>query len=467
MKRLFALAFLLLWAAWYGYSSYYIRWMEGFSYFSTLPDFTDVHLMLPWDLPRYIGAFILQFYKWPIVGAFIQALLPLISISGLYVVLNRLLKDSSYACAWIAFLFLPVVVYFQRSDLTLSLTVSILLIEAVVFVIVLFVLLFIKPTLVLPKFLKYSVLSTIVCTACIGMSFYLLSEKDQMIHDYNEIARLEYLADNREWIQILETVSSADAIRNEYKRKYVLLALSETGKLPDYAFRYGLSGSEDFMFHGVEEPLCHNFNMLFYRSLGINNAVIYQAFQQGVQSMSGTTFYSMRHLIDACLEAGDYALADKYLEIISHSTLHGQWVKERIARLEDIKDSDTRYSYKSPRFILDSFLADMSSMYDRYPYNKKFADYLLCGVLANKDGNTFYQVFQLIAPNIFTEGCEIPKLYQEALLLIASHEPNVLQRYKIDERVLTDFTGFTELMRAGKVTQAKRKYSGTYWAYIY
>ena len=116
---------------------------------------------------------------------------------------------------------------------------------------------------------------------------------------------------------------------------------------------------------------------------------------------------------------------------------------------------------------MEAFLPDISSIYDRYPTDRKYADYLLCAALAQKDANMFYQIFNVIAPKIFGPGDSCPRLYQEALLLIASRDPNVLKYYRIDKEVWERFNDFTELMSTGKSTQAKRKYADSYWAYVY
>ena len=88
-------------------------------------------------------------------------------------------------------------------------------------------------------------------------------------------------------------------------------------------------------------------------------------------------------------------------------------------------------------------------------------------MLAEKDGNTFYNIFNLVAKSLYSDAAQIPVLYQEALLLIASKEPEILNVYKIDEEVWKRFSDFTNLMSSGKTSQAKRKYAGTYWAYVY
>ena len=106
-------------------------------------------------------------------------------------------------------------------------------------------------------------------------------------------------------------------------------------------------------------------------------------------------------------------------------------------------------------------------MASRYPDNKKYADYLLCGLLADKSGNTFFSVFDMVAGTHYKDTRTMPLLYQEALCLIAGYEPEVLEKYPVDERIIARFDDFSKLVRSGKVSQAKRKYADTYWAYVY
>ena len=98
---------------------------------------------------------------------------------------------------------------------------------------------------------------------------------------------------------------------------------------------------------------------------------------------------------------------------------------------------------------------------------QRFADLMLCAVLSEKDGNTFYNIFNVVSRTLYPDGRNIPKLYQEALLLVASQNPDILNRYFIEEDVWKRFIDFTELMQKGRSAEAKRKYAETYWAYVY
>ena len=58
MKKLLllSLTYVALWAVWYFAYPYFLIWLEGFSFFTTLPDFTAIHFHLPEDTFRYVGS---------------------------------------------------------------------------------------------------------------------------------------------------------------------------------------------------------------------------------------------------------------------------------------------------------------------------------------------------------------------------------------------------------------------------
>lgn len=456
----------VLCATWYVSYPYFLRWLEGYSFFSTLPDFTGIHYDLPADLIPYLGAFLLQFYSMPLAGALIQAVVSVLFISCIWGCIRRIVADPE-SLMWVAFLPLPVFVHFQLSDLTLSRALFWLICSFAVMIIVILLTIRKKQFVKLPKFIRKPVASAVLSMVILVASSTVLMRGSDIVRGYEEVAHLEYLGEHQQWEDILDTVSNQDAIGNEYQRRYALLALLATGRLSDEAFSYGLSSSKDFLFDDVQEPFCIGFNIAFYKTLGMYNPAVYQTYQRAVQSTPGISFDTVRFLADTYLEAGDYVLAKKYIDILSHSISHRRWVRERLPKLEQLKGKTPVYSQGGPLFYLESFLADMSSMYDRYPSDSRFSDLLLCGFLADKDGMTFYRIFQVVARHLYQDGKGIPRLYQEALLLVASRQPEILNHYRIEEDVWKRFADFTQMMQQGKTVQAKRKYWDTYWAYVY
>ena len=463
---LLLLTFIGLTVLWRIKYPYFLIWLEGFTYFDTLPDFSTVLLNLPGDIFRYIGAFILQFYSHALTASLIQAALSIVFIVSIYLLIRNVVSEGGNLI-WVAYLPLPLFIYYQLSDLTLSRSLACISIVLLLLALVGIIRIWKKISIPVPGFLRSTFWASLMLGLALVASIAIFYVDGPLSSKHEDVARLEHYAETRQWDKILETVSRQESVKNEYLRKYVLLALSETGRLPEYALSYGLANADDFVFQNIQEPFCLNFNVMFYKQLGFYNYAIYQIYQQAVQSTPGMSFDSMRQLIDIYLEIKDYELAKKYMDILSHSTCHGKWLEARSAKLESIRNEEPLYHDENPRYTLMSFLPDISAMVDRYPCDRKYADYLLCGVLSQKDGNTFYSVFEIIAQTLYPNGENIPKLYQEALLLIASHEPEVLQKYKISKEVWDKFVDFTDLMRAGKTAQAKRKYSDTYWAHVY
>lgn len=274
-----------------------------------------------------------------------------------------------------------------------------------------------------------------------------------------------------EWRQMgiyqrnLSTFEEIPVVTNrESSTNCVLLALSETGRLADDAFLYGLSGSSDFVFGNTENVMSRNFNMNFYSTSGLVNPTVYYAFQQATQFVLGMNFDSARCLADTYLKVGDYALAKKYLDILSHSSCHGKWVRDRLDKLESIRDAVPEYRVDE-KHIWGNFVYDMSLMHERCPEDRRFADFLLCALLADRNKDLFYKYFQDVAAEHYQSS--IPRLYQEILLLIAQEEPEAASRYEISEELRDQYKNFVYLVSSGREKVARKRYSGTYWAYLY
>ena len=461
-----AVLFLVFWSVWFFCYRYYLIWLEGYSYFSTLPDFLPQYLDAQEGIPGYVGAFLHQFYAMPVLGAAIQSFLAVWPVVCAGIIILRLFKNPEWLM-WISLIPLLFITHRQFWDLHLYYTViaDMLLTAAMILTVVVTAL--VKSKCKLPQWkgsLYVNMALTLVATV---VSVYFLTglHKSNRVHEQK--ARLEYLGENHRWKDILEEVSPKDAKEDELKRAYALLALSESGLLTDHAFRYGLDGQDDFVFYENIDPFCINYNALFYQCLEMRNAVIHQAYQLGVQSVTGVSFASLRYLADTYIELKDYTMARKYVDILSHSSCHGKWVKERRTRLEAIKYEAPAYEYDEYKATISNFSHTISSMVDRNRGNRKYADLLLCSLLADEEGEQFKQIFRYVAEIQYPTGDTIPRLYEEALILSAMVEPDVLAGYKISEDTRRRFADYITMMNAGKGTQALRKHADTYWAYSY
>lgn len=458
--------FLVFWAFWFCCYRYTLVWLEGYSYFSTLPDYWELCKSLPYGIFVYVGSFLHQFYSMPAAGAAVQAVFDVWPVICTGVVIICLTKHPC-RLLWVAVLCLPVFAYHQFWDLNLLVAQRWFISFTSVMLLVVLMTRWWKIEIPVPQWIGSKYLSLVMSCIAVLLAVYFLAGFDPRTREHEERAYLEYLGEHHHWDEILECVSPHESRSDEFKKRYVLLALSEKGVLSEYAFRYGLSGSNDFFFNETIEPMSLNFNALLYQCLGMHNASIYQAYQLGVQSVPGLSFASLRRMADVYIDLNDYGLANKYVDILRHSSCNGAWIRERLPRLEMIKNTEPSYADAYHAATIANFTHTISSMVDKNRSDRKYADLLLCSVLADEEGDKFKDLFRYVAQVQYPAGKNLPRLYEEALILIAMVDPAVLNGFEISEDTQKRFIDYVNMMNAGRGTQALRKYADTYWAYSY
>ena len=211
-----------------------LRWMEAMSFFSTLPDFTQLQVRYLADYPDYVGAFLLQFYRWAWLGALLQTLFAWLVMFSADVVVYRLTKRSDRM--WLSFVAVGALLAFQAQFTMLGNT---LLIVAVSLVVALLTWLVtskksdrFKPNL---SPLNLYILPSILIVAGCVVSY---STKENRVRE--RIYRVEFLAEQGKWDKILKVVTPEVAAQDPVRRRYALLALLENGQLSNKMFSYGV-----------------------------------------------------------------------------------------------------------------------------------------------------------------------------------------------------------------------------------
>lgn len=455
------LLFISLWICWYFKFFHTMIWMEGFSYFSTLPDFTFLQVNFPDDIFIYIGAYFLQFFQNPIYGATIQAGFATFIILCIEVSLFKIFKNHSIV--WLAYVLLPFFIQSQYEDITLERSIKWCLIVLAIMSICFMLKIRVKDTFI-PKRLKSPIFIIGIPTLTIISSLRILTNKDTY---QEQLCQIDYLANQNEWGKILDIISPKDAQKDALKLRYALLALSETGQLADHMFKYGISDYSQFLFYGNEDPFERSFNALFYRSLNMPNEIIHQSFQQSLTSPLGFNFKSLRLLTDTYLNNGNYKLASKNIEILKHSSLHDKWIKQRLPILDSLKVATSEQSVENSPAFVGNFLETITSLVNQDFTNKKIIDLCLCGALTTKNIEYFYQSFEVIAPIYYAKGERIPRYYEEALLLISLQDKYIMKRYNISIDAQKRFYDFMTNYQQGKFNLAKSKHSDSFWSYIF
>lgn len=466
MKRsiIYISAFILTWALWFFMCPNYLRTLEGFDFFTALPDFSHLNLEIPKSGFMGISAFLLQFYAFPAVGAAIHALLTILQVLCVDAVIRTLFKNSE-KLNWISYLAAPFFTILLCKELALTGALICLSVSAVTAIVVRLATLKTKPFIPLPKSFSNCWLGIILTLLSIAASGFIIYTK-QVKTGMEKMTRLNHLVAEQEWEEILKIVKPKEAFRSEYPRKCALLALIQTDQLADKAFVYGLSGINDYCYKEDNMAMRRNFNMNFYRNLNMYSPAIYYSYQLATQFLLGMSFNSARSLAEIYLEVKDYALAKKYLEILSKSTCHGKWVKERLPELESIKDATPDYVTAPSKGVFSLFQHDLPLMMSRHPEDSRYIHMYLCGLLAEKECGLFYETFCNTVAADYAAGAKMPRIYQEAMTMALSGKPEEMMKYNFDQDILNRFADFVNLLRSGKDGVAKRKYADTYWVYL-
>ena len=166
----------------------------------------------------------------------------------------------------------------------------------------------------------------------------------------------------------------------------------------------------------------------------------------------------VRRLARTSLISGEYASAQKYLNLLSKTLFYGKWARRLMPCLQDealatqlhatrsrLAREDFVHRSARPRWVLLELLkAD--------PSNTMALEYLLCCDLMNLDLEAFMEDYP--------EGVAATSVYQEALLIwLSLHDgldEETLDRYGIDPGALN---------RMERFFQNPDRYRNTYWYY--
>lgn len=253
------------------------------------------------------------------------------------------------------------------------------------------------------------------------------------------------------------------------------LALGKSGRMADSQFQYFQNGPEGLLPDFLGDYTNPVSTGEIYWHLGMVNTAQRYAFeaQEAIPDFQKSARLYQR-LAQTNIVNGDDAVAHKYLKALSHTLFYRRWARETAALLDEgvifEKRPDLararRLRLKEHDFLFSD--TEMDSMLGllkvENPENTMALDYLMAWCLLRKDLDRFVQLISLV------EAPEMPKSYQEALLLRWVHTHN-------DFSGLPDYlapayarrvNSFITDMQAGKPeAEMLRSYGDTYWFYYY
>lgn len=249
MKRILLFHVLLtgvvLFVLWYAMFPNFLWSLEGNSFFTTASDFTNFQLSMPADWAKYVGAFLLQFFRYHEGGALLQMLFALIILIASDCIIWLIGRNEHLL--WLSFFSLVWFVggQFQDEDLERSVwwcsgfILVALLVYAFSYVRKRRTKVEVKHWLASP-FLNY----LFPCLA-VGISVFLLIGREEH-QEVEKICRLDHWIEDKEWEKVLQSIRPEDAKQSLLQQHWALLALSQIGELSERMFAYGPTGTDSF-----------------------------------------------------------------------------------------------------------------------------------------------------------------------------------------------------------------------------
>ena len=184
-----------------------------------------------------------------------------------------------------------------------------------------------------------------------------------------------------------------------------------------------------------------------------------------------------RKLAEIAIANGEYPTAEKYLHLLSKTTLHHRWAEEN----RQLIASDTVFNFSGNRAFLsqrdtlfhaNDWRASLINLIESNPLNKTAADYLLCYHLLRKDLKLFQADYDTYYYPTFGDTPSV--IYQEALLICMSGDDEQqyvakLRKYHINKEVWSKHQEFFTLLKNRQQNETKilSTFATSYWFYFF
>ncbi len=284
--------------------------------------------------------------------------------------------------------------------------------------------------------------------------------------------RMELATAAENWDEVLTYGARID--KPERKEMFLInLALANQGKLGEklleYPSEWGIGGLY------LPRDMSYEISMLgshLYTALKIPNEAIHWTFQAAVASPQGMDFRTLKRLIESNRLKRDSLLTEKYLAVLENAVGFGAWCREQ-RRLWDDGSAERWLPEDKMDFFIGGrpFLSDLARILDAGKSKEMVSEYLLCGLLLDKELGKFSRLMRIVYP---TNEVQLPQIYQEAILVAIEVGDRQLaaKNYPIDPEVRQRFREYSSLYQICKsqkleAPQMMKEYKNTWWYYFH
>lgn len=267
---------------------------------------------------------------------------------------------------------------------------------------------------------------------------------------------------------------------NRYITYYYNLASAATNRLPENLLSFYQNGILGMFIPFNEET--NYINLIFgnevYYFTGDINAAQYYALMANTFSPRCESARMICRLAETNIINGQYAAAEKYLNLLKQTLFYSKWARDREPYLynEELNQKTPWISVKRAQMPTtdqikanpNDFVSTLYHLLHDRPDNQAALTYLLNVCLLYKDINSFYDAlttFRYDQPKGY-----MPPIYQEALMVYYDIHKDLQLNASIliSDDVVRKFLTFNERFRQynGYKNALAREFGQTYWFYL-
>jgi hypothetical protein len=290
-----------------------------------------------------------------------------------------------------------------------------------------------------------------------------------------KLKQLDYYARTSQWDNIIENCKGR--LTNYLYLCYLNMALAEKGILADKAFAFDQRGGQGLFIPWNKTASAAILLSDLHFTAGTIAIAQEKAFEGYVGSLGHGNPRMLKRLVQTNLIYGEYAVAEKYLDLLDKTFYYSDWAKEHRNYLYNDAEveKDALLGGKRKGLPATDYLSypeqierDLLLVAERYPANRNSIEYVGTGYLLLKNLDAFGK---LVDGYYNTDVLpSLPVSFQEAVIILHEANPETWTRYNISESIIRRFADFKRLIQANRqnppVAEATRLFGDTYWCYF-
>lgn len=288
---------------------------------------------------------------------------------------------------------------------------------------------------------------------------------------------LDYYTRTRQWDKIIRKCEGP--LSNYLYLCMLNMALAEKGELADRAFAFDQRGLQGAIVPWNKTAIVSTLLSEIFFTIGDMALSQEMAFESYISTPSEGNPRMLQRLVQTNLIYGAYPVAEKYLDLLSHTLYYKKWAEQHRKFLYngDAVAQDSLLGRKQKNLLnvnllsqSGRFAVDLEYMIDQNPSNPTPIHYLGVLCLLSKDLETFKILIEKYygTPVLPT----LPVSFQEAVITLSEKNPDYWKRFQLSESILMRFMEFKKQVLTHKNNPnalpglIKRSYGDTYWFYF-